>query len=395
VHITRTTGTDVLCLSHLRWNFVFQRPQHLMVRCARDRRVFFIEEPIVDASEPWVDVRATDGVQVVTPHLPAGLSDTAAIAEVRRLLSRVVDAHTIRCGMAWLYTPLMLPLVADLSPSTIVYDCMDELTGFAGASPHLKSAENELLRVAAVVFTGGHSLFRAKRDLHPNVHAFPSSVDVPHFARARRMQAEPADQSAIARPRIGFCGVIDERMDLALVRDAAAARPGWQFVMLGPVVKIDPNSVPQAANIHYLGMKAYADLPAYFSGWDVATLPFARNDATRFISPTKTPEYLAAGCPVVSTPIADVVQPYGRRGLVHIAEDADAFVAAIESALTPSGRSGVERAEALLSRMSWDSTWEAMRALVREAERRTLRVAASSAVAPALRAPAVGAAGAL
>ena len=183
-----------------------------------------------------------------------------------------------------------------------------------------------MLARADLVFTGGQSLYEAKRGQHPRVFAFPSSVDAAHFARARRATDDPADQAAIPHPRLGFFGVIDERMDLDLLAAIADARPDWHLVIIGPVVKVDPASYRERANIHYLGKKDYQELPGYLAGWDVALLPFAINESTRFISPTKTPEYLAAGKPVVSTPIRDVVRPYGMRGLVHIAATADDFV---------------------------------------------------------------------
>jgi UDP-galactopyranose mutase len=359
-----------VCLSHLRWKFVFQRPQHLMARFARQRRVFFVEEPIADTDSPRLEVTFDRGVHVVVPHLTPGLDAAASLALQRRLVDNLVRAYRIETPCVWFYTPLALPLVDGLDASCLVYDCMDELSGFAGAPAGLRQSEHELLARVDLVFTGGQSLYEAKRALHPNVHAFPSSVDVPHFAKARTTTRLPADQQAIPRPRVGYCGVIDERMDLDLVRAVAARRPNYHFVMIGPVVKIDPATAPRGPNIHYLGLKPYDDLPAYLGGWDAAMLPFAHNDATRFISPTKTPEYLAAGCPVVSTSIRDVVRPYGERGLVQVADTPEAFAAAIDASLGDVGRRSVARAGAWLARMSWDRTWAAMNALVEAASRR-------------------------
>jgi glycosyltransferase involved in cell wall biosynthesis len=239
---------------------------------------------------------------------------------------------------------------------------MDELSSFAFAPPELAARERSLLDRADLVFTGGQSLYEAKRTRHPRVHAFPSSVDVPHFAKAREPQAEPHDQSIVPRPRLGYCGVIDERMDLDLIRGIAERRPDWQIVMVGPTAKLSPEQLPRAGNIHYLGMKSYDDLPSYLAGWDVAILPFARNDATRFISPTKTPEYLAAGRPVVSTSVRDVVRPYGDAGLVRIADTPDAFVNAAELALAE-GRPPAA-ADRYLAQLSWDRTWSAMNTLL-------------------------------
>jgi UDP-galactopyranose mutase len=352
---------DVVCLSHLRWDFVFQRPQHLLTRCARNHRVFFIEEPLFDSAALRLDLETRqNGVRVGVPHLPAGLQPEQYEALQATLLDELLAAHQVSEYVLWYYTPMALGFSRHLTPCAIVYDCMDELSGFAGAPPGLREREAELLMRADLVTTGGHTLYESKRHLHPNVHAFPSSVDVEHFGRAREWQPDPADQARIPHPRLGFFGVIDERMDLDLLRGIAAARPEWHLVILGPVVKISEAQLPRAENLHYLGAKSYAELPAYIAGWDVALLPFAHNDATRFISPTKTPEYLAAGRPVVSTSIRDVVRPYGIRGLVRIADSVDEFVAAAEAALRDSRPERLLEVDAFLAQTSWDGTWTRM-----------------------------------
>jgi len=348
---------------------VLQRPQHLMSRFARNRRVFFFEEAVFERAEPHVrqETCQKTGVHVITPVLPEGAKGPEANAALRQLLNQVVAQNNISRYLTWYYTPMAMEFTGALDPSVVVYDCMDELSAFAGAPRSMLINEEALFRTADLVFTGGASLYESKRKQHGNVHAFPSSVEKEHFANARTGLAEPADQESIAKPRIGYAGVVDERMDIDLVREVAAARPNWQFVFLGPVVKINPDSLPQAPNIHWLGMKSYSDLPAYFSGWDIGFLPFARNEATRFISPTKTPEYLSAGLHVISTPIRDVVTPYGQLGLVSIAETADEFIAAaekiFEGAVDPSWESKVKD---FLDRMSWDRTWRAMDQLIED-----------------------------
>jgi UDP-galactopyranose mutase len=264
---------------------------------------------------------------------------------------------------------MALPLTERLAPRAVVYDCMDELSAFLDAPAELVGLEGELLARADLVFTGGPSLYEAKRHRHPRVHLFPSSIDTAHFATARAAHNDPPDQASIGRPRLGFFGVIDERMDVELLSGVAALRPEWQLVLLGPVAKIDEAVLPRRSNIHYLGIKTYDKLPAYVAGWDVAILPFARNQATRFVSPTKTPEYLAAGRPVVSTGIADVIDPYGNRGLVEIADDAEAFVAAAERAMGANGER-LRAVDAFLTESSWDYTWADMAELIDEAVRR-------------------------
>jgi glycosyltransferase involved in cell wall biosynthesis len=356
------TSGDLLCFSHLRWGFVFQRPNHLMVRFARHHRTFFVEEPIFDDSAGPARMDITqhpDGVIVCVPRLPRGLDVAQQEQMQRRLLAEMVAERHIEPRVLWFYTPMALPLAADLDAPLVVYDCMDELSAFNGAPPELVERERKLFARADLVFTGGHSLYRVKRRKHPAVFAFPSSVDAAHFGQARGVVEEPADQRALPRPRVGYFGVIDERLDLELVARIAEERPDWQVVMVGPVVKIDPASLPQRSNLHWLGSKTYGELPAYLAGWDVALMPFARNASTEFISPTKTLEYLAAGRPVVSTAITDVVHPYGEEGLVHIAEPGG-FVAAIEAALVGDRRAHRLAADACIAKTSWDQTFERM-----------------------------------
>jgi UDP-galactopyranose mutase len=363
------TTAALICFSHLRWHFVYQRPQHLMVRFAREHRVLFIEEPVAtDAAEPWLECHALEGgIQILVPRMPGSLTGPEAVAAQRTLLDRMLAAEGIRRPVLYYFTPLAFRSSDHLNASLVVYDCMDELSAFSGAPPEIAGSEQELLARADLVFTGGVSLFEVKRHLHPNVHAFPSSVDVGHFARARALRFDPEDQAPIARPRLGFYGVIDERLDLELIGAVATIRPEWQLVMLGPVVKIDPAVLPRRSNIHWLGPKLYEELPLYLAGWDVALLPFARNEATRFISPTKTPEYLAAGRPVVATPIADVVRSYGEAGLARIAATPEDFVLQCEAALREAERPAgwLARVDRALGRMSWDSTWARMRELMR------------------------------
>ncbi len=350
-------STDLFCFSHLRWDFVYQRPQHLLSRCAQERRVFFWEEPFFDAEENGrLEVmQKAENLWVVRPHL---LQGSDADAEQRKLLLNFCAQQKIDRPVRWYYTPMAIEFSSDLLAAATVYDCMDELSGFLGAPAHLLDREAQLFSAADVVFTGGLRLYEAKRDLHPNVYAFPSSIDASHFAQTP--SEDPLDQASIPHPRAGFYGVLDERFDLKLIAEAARLKPAIQFVFIGPVVKIDPADLPKAPNIHYLGAKSYDELPAYLAGWDVALIPFALNASTYFISPTKTPEYLAAGKPVVSTAIYDVVRGYGEEGLVAIAHDAAGFAAAVEQALSPSSESWRCKVGAKLAATSWDTTWSSM-----------------------------------
>lgn len=363
---------SLICFSHLRWNFVFQRPQHLMSRCARERRVIYWEEPEMAApgSQPTLAVRtcAETGVVVVTPALPEAIAPDECNAVVKTLLDAFLSGESGPL-IRWYYTPMMLPFSRHLEAVCTVYDCMDELANFRFAPPELLELEQALLDEADLVFTGGYSLYEAKKGRHPNVYPFPSSVDRAHFAKARGAVAEPADLAALARPRLGYYGVIDERLDLDLIAAVADAHPEWSIVMVGPVVKIEPGDLPQRANIHYLGGRDYEALPAYLGGWDVALMPFALNEATRFISPTKTPEYLAGGRPVVSTPIVDVVSQYGALDAVFIADGPEEFVRSCEQALALAKGPGdwLADADAKLAHLSWDITFARMAGLIEEA----------------------------
>ncbi len=367
-----TQTPDLVCLSHLRWNFVFQRPQHLLTRCTQGRRVFFIEEPMFSADPVGrIDVTCHEsGVWVVVPHLQEGLSEDAIADAQKVLLDGLFAEHNISQYICWYYTPMAIAFTQHLKPLAVVYDCMDELAAFKGASPILKEYEAELFRRADLVFTGGQTLYETKRNQHPNVYAFPSSVDVAHFASARNISSDPVDQANIPHPRLGFYGVIDERMDIELLDGIAAARPDWHLVIIGPVIKIDPEVLPRRENIHYLGSKDYKELPLYLAGWDLAMLPFARNESTRFISPTKTPEYLSAGKPVVSTSIRDVVRPYGQDKLVRIADTVEEFIAAADAAMQEDTKESgwLSRVDAFLEQTSWDRTLASMWQLIESAK---------------------------
>jgi UDP-galactopyranose mutase len=335
--------------------------------------VVFWEEPVeIGPSETaFLQVReAPDarGVRVVVPHLPQGMPEDPREAALKRLL----DAHLASAHgtlITWYYTPMMLPFSRHLDADVTVFDAMDELSKFKFAPVKLLELEQELIDRADIVFTGGSSLFEAKKDRHDNVHCFPSSVDRAHFCKARARQFDPGDQEDLPRPRLGFYGVIDERFDTELLDKVAAMRPNWSFVMVGPVVKISDEDLPKRPNIHYLGGKTYDQLPAYLSGWDAALMPFAMNESTQFISPTKTPEYLAGGKPVVSTPVRDVVRHYGQLEGVKIASTPEEFVAACEEALELSRHpeaGWLAEADLMLSATSWDTTQARMAGLIHD-----------------------------
>lgn len=367
--------TCLIVFSHLRWGFVYQRPQHLLTRLAPHLKVFFVEEPVHGDGPARIDAaEKADGLEVLTPRTPVeapGFHDDQ-LSALKPLLAEFLRDRGIDDYLVWFYTPMALPLIAQLRPRAVVYDCMDELAAFKDAPRQLRQRETALMKIADVVLAGGPALYESKRTLHANVHCLPSSVDAAHFAPARldRSSAEGRRamelQGHVPGPRLGFFGVIDERFDVALLGRLAAARPDWRFVMVGPVVKIDPARLPVRDNVHWLGMQPYEMLPHLMAGWDVCLMPFALNESTRFISPTKTLEYLAGAKPVVSTPVRDVVGLYGDA--VRIADGEEAFLAACEAALAESPAERAERLERsrkTVAGSSWDRAAERVHALLR------------------------------
>lgn len=353
----------ILVFSHLRWNFVFQRPQHLLTNLSKEFSIHFFEEAVTGEKDGY-KVSENKGVIIITPEL----SEDGIDKDIR--LKNIVDEYLMNHGLnnylSWYYSPMFLPYTRHLTPSAVIFDCMDELSAFKYAPPELLDLEQELLELADIVFTGGQSLYEAKKDRNANVHCFPSSIDYNHFAQARNPLTNPLDQQDIPEPRIGFFGVIDERFDLELLSETAAKSPDVSFVVIGPVVKIDPESLPHADNIFYLGKKEYTELPEYISNWTLAMMPFALNESTRFISPTKTPEYLAAGKPVISTSINDVIHSYGSFDLVTIITNASEFNEAIKGYLENQKSEDWRPVDGYLSSMSWERTCNEMEHLINQ-----------------------------
>jgi len=356
-HSLHDSTCGLIVFSHLRWSGVFQRPQHLLTRFARDVPVIVVEEPmflVTEGSESYLQMIDVDGVTVLTPMLPIapdfpmGFSEES-IAEIQRLISpnlaafgrdnaRRTDGTTAR-PIVWYYTPMALgALPESIEPALTVFDAMDDLASFRKAPQALRDKEAAMFRSADLIFAGGPSLYEARRDRHPSVHCFPSGVEAAHFALAAEGLTPPDTLARLPHPVLGFYGVLDERIDFDLIAAVADARPEWSLALVGPLAKIEATELPRRSNIAYFGQQRYVDLPSFLAGFDVAMLPFAINEATRSISPTKTLEYLAAEKHVVSTPIADVISLYGN--VVRVASDAPAFVAAVEAALaeTPAER---------------------------------------------------------
>jgi glycosyltransferase involved in cell wall biosynthesis len=373
----------LVCISHLRWDFVWQRPQHLLTRFADDYAVYFVEEPIATPGlkESHLEVlpaQHAPQVTVIRLRWPAdhpywighGIPGVQAVYE--QLLLRFFSQLHITSDILWLYTPMAAPFVDTLPHDTLIFDAMDQLSAFLGAPPELIAQEQRLLPRADLVFTGGVSLYEAKKPFNSQTYCFPSGVDVAHFAQAEThaLFPRPDEFSQFKGPVVGFFGVIDERLDLHLLDEVAKAHPEWHIVMIGPVVKIDPAHLPHHANLHYLGGRGYNDLPRYLAYFDVAILPFALSEATRYISPTKTLEYMAAHKPIVSTPIHDVVSLYGA--VVAIAGSSETFITCIEQALTRDPQANRKAEDRLLAEHTWDHIAHEMKALVKERQSETV-----------------------
>jgi protoporphyrinogen oxidase/glycosyltransferase involved in cell wall biosynthesis len=388
-HIEESLMQTIIVFCHLRWDFVYQRPQQLLTRLAEQYKVLFIEEPLFDAGPAHLHTYSpAPNLTVIQPHTPVqapGFHDDQ-IPVLQALLANLVPEG--EDPIVWFYTPMALPLLTQQHPLLVVYDCMDELSAFKNPPRQLIQRETALLGTADLVFTGGPSLYEAKRSRHANAHCFPSSVDAVHFEQALdRSNGHPLHQD-IARPRLGFYGVIDERFDTGLIAAMADAHPEWQIVLVGPVVKIDAADLPQRQNIHYLGQQPYQVLPQFLAGWDVCLLPFALNESTRFISPTKVLEYMAASLPIVSTAINDVEVPYGD--IVAIGHDHAEFIRHCEAALaqTPEQTAAMAtRMQAIIAATSWDATAEHMRALIARTPSDPARRAAGSSPAGAAATP--------
>ena len=364
--------------SHLRWDFVWQRPQQILSRLGRNRSVLYVEEPVFadGAGDGSLDVtRPTPGVYRVVPLLLSDLrkSYDAAAMHVRTLLTDLIGESGMLAGkfddaVQWFYTPMPAPImVGSLGECAIVYDCMDELSQFRFAPADLGARERQLMASADVVFTGGRRLYEAKARHHENVHFFGCGVDSDHFGLARHPEtAVPADVAGLPKPVFGYFGVVDERLDYDLIARLADAFPTGSVVFVGPLAKVDPLELPRRSNIHWLGQRPYDALPQYVKGFDVCLMPFALTEATEFINPTKTLEYMAAGKPIVSTAVADVVRNFAP--IVRVAESVDAFVRQSEDALAPDP-DRTAQGIALAHASSWESIVASMDRLVTSAVR--------------------------
>jgi UDP-galactopyranose mutase len=331
-------------------------------------RVFYIEEPVFHAKSDRYDITLTaENVAIVVPHMEGGAKRPDVILRQQELLTQLFAEEKISKYLFWYCTPLAVSIGEGFKPELTLYDCLDELSAISPVPDDVISCEQKLFKLADIVFTGGQSLYEAKKKFHDTIYPFPNSIDKKHFLTARSIKFDQPDQDSIPHPRIGFFGVLDERLDIELLTKLGQLRPSWHFIMIGPVTRIDPTSLPSMSNIHYLGTKRYEDLPNYIAGWDIAMIPYVHNETTRYTNPTKTSEYLCAGKPVVSTPIIDVIRTYGNKELVRIAGTAEEFVRVVEKELSLDDKEICERimrVDAFLWDQSWNKTWAEMMSIM-------------------------------
>jgi len=354
---SKSNQYDMIVFCHLRWQFVYQRPQHIISRMSKVMKVLMIEEPVdynQENENSATILQITDSLHV----LQARVSDIPSIANI---LPNYITNNNISIG--WFYSPSFNSLLTSFNFDTVVYDCMDELSFFKEVPQELINQERELLAQVDIIFTAGKSLYESKSELHPNVYCFPSSVDESHFAKALNGIAVAAEISNIQTPIVGYCGVIDHQIDLSLLHETAKLLPNISFVMVGPLSKITKEELPQEENIHYLGMRSYNELPSYLKAFDIAMMPFAINDATKHLSPSKTLEYMAAGKPIISTEITDIIRDYST--CVSVIVTAEDFAESITFLLDKRDQLSLQMEyHDILKNTSWDATASTMQSII-------------------------------
>lgn len=366
----------IVVFSHLRWGFVWQRPQQFLSRFAKKHPVLFFEEPFFDrpeGSEPDVSYhRVMPNVTVATPHMAASWGTNPEMPHMLRKFARAAIERMNEDGsfdrpLLWYYSPMDSSWsLGHIENRGIVYDSMDELSQFSGAPRSLMANEQRLMDHSDIVFTGGYELWTKKKQRHGNAHFFGCGVEYSHFSKAQDSGTSiPPDIDFMKRPILGWFGVVDERVDYALLAEMARMRQHWSFAIVGPVVKMDPNLLPHAPNLFWLGQRDYQVLPNYCRAFDVNMMAFAINAATEFINPTKALEYLATGKPVISTPVKDVVRQYSD--LVEIARTPEEFIKAAERALENPDQDRIQRGIEKAKASSWEATVATMQRLIREA----------------------------
>lgn len=346
---------DVIVFCHYRWQFVYQRPQHIIGRLATNLKVLFIEEPLLnpDSNRSGNLIVMNDNLHILQPNVQN-------IESIAHIIPEYVTNKSVPVG--WFYSPSFSPLLKHINFQTVIYDCMEEPSLIKGDSKDAINQEKYLMSRADIIFTNGRSLYESKKQRHSNVHLFPGSVDKSHFYKASNWNTVPDDIAHIQSPIVGYYGIIDERIDFSLLHETALKLPNVSFVMIGPLMA-DVQNLPKEANIHYLDMKSYDEMPHYLKAFDIAMMPFVVSDATKYISPAKTLEYMAAGKPIISTKTGDVVD---YRICVNVIETAEEFCNAITFLLDRMDRLSLEMEYySILKKTSWDAVTHKMESMIR------------------------------
>ncbi len=351
---------------HLCWDWVWQRPQQFLSRLSARHRILFVETvgPDPHLAAPYARFRNADGfpnITILRIQFPTWQwRDADFVDRERRRLVQLALESELLAGqfenpVQWFYDPMAVKAFArQMNEIATVYDCMDELSKFKGAPPAIVERERELLALADVVFTGGRKMFESKSQFNGNCHFYGCGVDVAHFGQARsESTAVFADIAGLKKPVLGYFGVVDERMDYELVAKLADANPNWSVVIIGPAIKVDPDQFPQRPNLHWLGGREYKDLPAYGKGFDVCLMPFAMNEHTQFINPTKSLEYMATGREIISSAVPDVISNFGA--VVKVAHSHDEFIQLCRQAVERPDQKAIERGLKMASENSWES----------------------------------------
>jgi UDP-galactopyranose mutase len=352
---------DLICFSCVPWDFIYHRPQHLMTRFAKHFRVIYVEPPAYGEGHPSYELSyPKENIISVKLRLPAGLPEEQAANVQQEKLAQFLNDLQVKHYVFWYYSPVALTFTNAFQPVLKVYDCMTEFP-YAQDGIDVRALEDSLLRQADFVFTAGPSLHETRRSFNQNTYCLPGSVDIDHFYGARYYHADPAEQAKIPHPRIGFAGVIDDRIDFTLLKAVALRKPEWHLVLLGPIVGLKKSDLPELSNLHFIEKKSYEELPGYISGWNITMLPFAHTDATRFINPLQATEFLAAGKPVIAAPVIDIIRTYGNRGLIQIAGTPEEFVRVANTHFTSRDKTEWnDHVAEFLSLNSWDKTWQRM-----------------------------------
>lgn len=363
-HSENSTAYPIIVHCHLCWDWVWQRPQQFISRLSKRHRILFVETigPDPQLATPFARFYTPENLPNITVlrlQFPSWRwEDGDYVDRTRREMVQEFLKGPGRGQfdnpVQWFYDPMAVPAFhGQMNEILTVYDCMDELSKFKCAPPEIRTREASLLNEAEVVFTGGRKLWESKKLSNDNCHFYGCGVEVDHFARARAAETRvPEDLANIPKPVLGYFGVVDERMDYDLVAKLADANPNWSIAIVGPVMKVDPNSLPKRPNLYWLGQRQYADLPGFCKGFNVCLMPFALNESTEFINPTKALEYMASGREIISTAVPDVISNFSQ--VVKVGYSHDEFIALCRRAVEQPDTEAVERGLEMASQNTWE-----------------------------------------